>query len=473
MDYVLKVERDRIIASLDDEKKIDKVQMKGIQEGINSNKFKNFIDFGFNHMNSTVNLEYFSGNLITLNQFLSASKKRSKGITKNELSDLFTQIVDVMMLPMEYFYVSSNNVLLNFDCIYYDNVERIVKLMYLPSIDDQFDNKKELKDLFGKICVFIDEDDSETLQYFARINIYLNNAENYEFSELKEKISILNKNINIKSEKPEQIIAPEPSNSVVDSIEPLVKEKRKKKEIIESSGVSRRRNKKNKKTMINLILSEIILVAVIGLVIMSGIFKDDIVKLVGLIMIIAGLGEYAIYKLIYSKGSDASTDIVREEKKKNDNSDNKKVSVKKPFNKKKASNDDYDEVLPDKGRGTVIINNDNVKEVNSSNTVLIADNKKAVIEYSLNGVSYSREIDKTNFKIGKKESIVDHTIDSKYISGHHGTFYNQAGTFYYEDNDSTNKSYISGRELLPHKKEILNEETHMKLANVECKVRIY
>jgi len=49
MDYVLKVERDRIIASLDDEKKIDKVQMKGIQEGINSNKFKNFIDFGFNH----------------------------------------------------------------------------------------------------------------------------------------------------------------------------------------------------------------------------------------------------------------------------------------------------------------------------------------------------------------------------------------------------------------------------------------
>ena len=471
MDYELKFERDRVIASLDDEKKIDKVQMKGIQEGINSNKFKNFVDFGFNHMNSKGNLEYFSDNFITLNQFLSASKKRSKGITRNELSNLFKQIVNVMMLPMEYFYVSSDNILLDFEFIYYDNVEKALKFIYLPSIDDQFDNKKKLKDLFGKIFVFIDEDDSETLQYFAKINIYLNNAENYEFSELKEKISILTKKVKIRLEDTEKENHSQLKKPELGGLKTPVKDPGKKEENI---GLSNGYKKKSKKTWINIMLSEIILLALIGIVVMSGVFNDNIVKLAGLIMIIAGLGEYVIYKLIYLKASNTSVGNVEKKSKKHDKVDKKKSPIKNIFNKSEDDpRVDYDDVSLAEAKGTVIVNNDEIEETKSNDTVLIAENKKAVLEYSLNGVKISREIDKNMFKIGRKESVVDHVIDSKVISSHHGTFYNQGGTFYYEDNGSTNKSYISGRELQPHKKEMLQDETYMKFANIECKLSIY
>lgn len=76
-------------------------------------------------------------------------------------------------------------------------------------------------------------------------------------------------------------------------------------------------------------------------------------------------------------------------------------------------------------------------------------------------------INKAIFKIGIKKELCDYIVtDSKYVGRYHATIITKNGQAFFEDNNSTNKSYINHVQAMPSQKILLKNGDEIKLANV-------
>ncbi len=558
MDYTLISQNKRVIVEVQSESVLDETQMRGVQEGIHSNRFNRFVDFGFSHIDNKSRIEYFSERFISLDRMLQAAKKRTNGVDKGELRSLFSQIIDVLLLPLEYFYISENNIMLDYDYVYYDTEEKCIKLLYAPFKEEQYDNKERIGKLFGRIGSYIDEQDESTLLYFSKLNIYMTNVENVDYRILKEKVMASVESTKDRlgaSAKAGIDESPANSGSVTDHRKSKdgnkqnrdVKEKALQvKEVpVQASNnesTTIRVEKMAKKTLINIVLVQVIIIALVGLIVSSGMFSGDLVKLIGATVLIFGLGEYVAYKFIYLKSEKevvmrTSSTANTSPKSRQENS--KKAESKQSVPKKNKQGKNREEInavpvkqhIPERETGTIIKMDDeplpvfeakeepeieavsekieepiksepmaepvseSVSEVEEpvkaneqtmilpseddektviedSGTVILEEVKRAWYIYRTESGEKTVQINKGQFKVGRKASIVDYCMKEKVISAHHGTFYIVGDKFYYEDAGSSNKSYLDNNELVPFKKTEVTDGMLIKLANIEGEIKI-
>lgn len=106
------------------------------------------------------------------------------------------------------------------------------------------------------------------------------------------------------------------------------------------------------------------------------------------------------------------------------------------------------------------VKNDHAKElfketIVSKHFLVCKENNKKVI------------INKPIFKIGKQATTCDYVVDNnKYVGREHAMIVVENETAYFIDNNSTNKSYINGKQIAPNQKTILKNNDEIKLANV-------
>lgn len=98
---------------------------------------------------------------------------------------------------------------------------------------------------------------------------------------------------------------------------------------------------------------------------------------------------------------------------------------------------------------------ENEKRNNEALYIIKSSNKERIL------------INKSVFKIGTKRELCDYIItDSKYVGRYHARIVIESGRAYFEDNNSTNKSYVNNRQVLPDQKIILKNGDEIKLADV-------
>ena len=77
-------------------------------------------------------------------------------------------------------------------------------------------------------------------------------------------------------------------------------------------------------------------------------------------------------------------------------------------------------------------------------------------------------IDRPVFRIGKERDRVDFCItENRTVSRHHATIYCRDGSYFIEDNNSTNKTYINGTPLIPEREIKLKDGDVIRLSNEE------
>ena len=87
--------------------------------------------------------------------------------------------------------------------------------------------------------------------------------------------------------------------------------------------------------------------------------------------------------------------------------------------------------------------------------LLRIDNKEKII------------LDKAEIKIGKKQELCDYVItDNKYIGRYHARIITDNSQVFFEDNNSTNKSYINNKQVSAGQKILLKDGDEIKLANL-------
>ncbi len=76
-------------------------------------------------------------------------------------------------------------------------------------------------------------------------------------------------------------------------------------------------------------------------------------------------------------------------------------------------------------------------------------------------------VNKKVFKIGTKSELCDYIItNSKYVGRYHARLVSEGGRTFFEDNNSTNKSYVNNKQVYPNQKVPLKDGDEIKLANV-------
>ena len=75
--------------------------------------------------------------------------------------------------------------------------------------------------------------------------------------------------------------------------------------------------------------------------------------------------------------------------------------------------------------------------------------------------------DKFPFLIGKSRLKCDYVIDENVISRVHAKIIKKNNTFFIEDMDSTNKTFINGKKLEPGRKEKISKGDKITLADVD------
>lgn len=87
--------------------------------------------------------------------------------------------------------------------------------------------------------------------------------------------------------------------------------------------------------------------------------------------------------------------------------------------------------------------------------LLRIDNKEKII------------LDKSEIKIGKKQELCDYVIiDNKYIGRYHARIITENSQVFFEDNNSTNKSYINSKQVRAGQRILLKDGDEIKLANL-------
>lgn len=113
-------------------------------------------------------------------------------------------------------------------------------------------------------------------------------------------------------------------------------------------------------------------------------------------------------------------------------------------------------------------NNDSEKKLFEKNEHV--DNKS---------VPYLLRIDNTEkiflnnaeIKIGKKQELCDYVItDNKYIGRLHARILVENGKCFFEDNNSTNKSYINNKQVSAGQRILLKDGDEIKLANLRFRL---
>lgn len=109
-------------------------------------------------------------------------------------------------------------------------------------------------------------------------------------------------------------------------------------------------------------------------------------------------------------------------------------------------------------------NNDSEKKLFEKNEYL--DNKS--VPYLLRIDNKEKVLlNKTEIKIGKKQELCDYVItDNKYIGRFHARILVENGECFFEDNNSTNKSYINNKQVSAGQKILLKDGDEIKLANL-------
>ena len=75
--------------------------------------------------------------------------------------------------------------------------------------------------------------------------------------------------------------------------------------------------------------------------------------------------------------------------------------------------------------------------------------------------------DKFPFLIGKSRLKCDYVIDQNVISRVHAKIIKKNNTFFIEDMDSTNKTFINGKKLEPGRKEKISKGDKITLADMD------
>lgn len=76
-------------------------------------------------------------------------------------------------------------------------------------------------------------------------------------------------------------------------------------------------------------------------------------------------------------------------------------------------------------------------------------------------------ITKSPFIIGSKPDVCDYVVlDNKYVGRNHAHIIVQDNDCYFVDNNSTNKSYINGKQIAPKQKIMLANGDEIRLANL-------
>lgn len=76
-------------------------------------------------------------------------------------------------------------------------------------------------------------------------------------------------------------------------------------------------------------------------------------------------------------------------------------------------------------------------------------------------------INRPVFKIGTKKELCDYIVtDSKYVGRYHARIIIDNGCAFFEDNNSTNKSYINNTQVAPGQRIMLKNGYEIKLADV-------
>lgn len=122
-------------------------------------------------------------------------------------------------------------------------------------------------------------------------------------------------------------------------------------------------------------------------------------------------------------------------------------------------------VEPDAGATVVLADQEEPQE--SGATSLLWDNQEAVHYPSMERKSTGekRDVDKKVFVIGKGRNADWMITDNPAVSHSHASIVTRGNSWYVEDLESTNHTYLNGRKLSPHQEFELNEGDEVKLGN--------
>jgi len=105
-------------------------------------------------------------------------------------------------------------------------------------------------------------------------------------------------------------------------------------------------------------------------------------------------------------------------------------------------------------------------EQSGPNTVILQEQNDPVLIHR--GQSF--ELNSFPFKIGNRGDM-NYVIQSVHISKHHATIHRSDGRYYIKDENSSNHTYLNGRQIPPYTEMELNDGDIIKLANEELQFR--
>lgn len=200
-----------IVANLDNSMKILNYQI----DMINSNQGNGFLAIEKKQFNSDIQLQYYIGNNITLEDFI-----YNKSNSCRDLAGILKNIISIIKISPEYL-LNENNLIMNTTYIFVDEVKRAVELIYLPiDTDVKINIEAEFKNMIKNFSIeYINKVNKEKKDFIESI-LSITESEEYTIDKVEAELERI-------IEKPLEII-----NSKLNEVEiipQIIQESEKKK----------------------------------------------------------------------------------------------------------------------------------------------------------------------------------------------------------------------------------------------------
>lgn len=422
-------------------------------------------------------LKYDISQLVNLKVYLSSIMRSGESSKYSGYTAIIRQVVEMFLIGDKLFYASPNNILFNLEHIYVELGSQKLKFIYLPFSSPfvKSDNRSTFRSLVESFYPFLG-DSSDALVLQSKVMQFLSQGES-DLKILKKRLEQWE--IGFDGDvKP--IIQEKDRGETSASVAEVSDEGYGKS--IQSKTTIKKVKKLKSQVLLSIVVTQVILLAVIGVLLLSGIFVDaesntlDSTKLIAVSLIaIVGL-EYLMYKLaiegkeIYTE-KQVTIKVAGSSQQKGKKSSGKGLKASKNKdsvnNFRKGIGERRSEVpvqeLPhdDQVQGTELL----VDEYEEQGTELMETVMMSLV-ISKGDFRSKYDVTRDIIKIGRNSGM-HCVIQQKSVSSHHATLHSNDGQFFIVDEQSTNKTYVNGKVCTPYQRVVIEPNDHIKLADVD------